>query len=461
MSNYIKTTDFAAKDALPSGNPSKLAQGTQVDTEFNNIATAVATKEDLVNRAVANGYASLDSSGDVPDAQIPATIPRLATAATFTGNPFTLQGTTPSLVLDETDAAADEQHYLIRGAAGVLSIGTASDAAPSTLVGSAIAIDRTGTTVSSVALAATTVTVNGQDVRNTAILNAGTLADARVAASNVTQHQAALTILETQITDGSLLARLAANETVSGQWTFSDDVTITSTTPQLILIETGVTADNTRWDLLADAEGFRLRTRNDANSAGANIMAVERTGTTVDSIAFASTALTWNGNTLFTSANDGTGSGLDADTVDGSHASSFAAASHGHTAAETTSGTFVDARIAQSNVTQHQAALSLTGTQVSSAIVNETANFSVTSSHAEDFVICTSAGTITVTVGLDCLGAAGRAAIFTRQGTGAVTFAPSGVTINSPGGGLSITTRYGKVGLIQIDNSNYELTGNI
>ena len=44
MSNYVKSTDFAAKDALASGNAAKIVKGTEIDTEFNNIATAVATK---------------------------------------------------------------------------------------------------------------------------------------------------------------------------------------------------------------------------------------------------------------------------------------------------------------------------------------------------------------------------------------------------------------------------------
>lgn len=46
MSNYTKTTNFAAKDALVSGNPAKVIKGTEIDSEFNNIATAVATKAD-------------------------------------------------------------------------------------------------------------------------------------------------------------------------------------------------------------------------------------------------------------------------------------------------------------------------------------------------------------------------------------------------------------------------------
>jgi len=43
VSNYTKSTNFATKDALASGNPLKIVKGTEIDTEFNNIATAVAT----------------------------------------------------------------------------------------------------------------------------------------------------------------------------------------------------------------------------------------------------------------------------------------------------------------------------------------------------------------------------------------------------------------------------------
>ena len=49
MSNYVKSTDFASKDALASGNAAKIVKGTEIDTEFNNIATAVATKADTAS----------------------------------------------------------------------------------------------------------------------------------------------------------------------------------------------------------------------------------------------------------------------------------------------------------------------------------------------------------------------------------------------------------------------------
>ena len=47
MSDYTKSTNFATKDNLSSGNPLKIVKGTEIDTEFNNIATAIATKADL------------------------------------------------------------------------------------------------------------------------------------------------------------------------------------------------------------------------------------------------------------------------------------------------------------------------------------------------------------------------------------------------------------------------------
>ena len=49
MSDYTKSTNFATKDNLSSGNPLKIVKGTEIDTEFNNIQTAIATKADLTS----------------------------------------------------------------------------------------------------------------------------------------------------------------------------------------------------------------------------------------------------------------------------------------------------------------------------------------------------------------------------------------------------------------------------
>lgn len=49
MSNYTKTTDFAAKDSLPSGDSNKVVRGSEFETEFDNISTAIATKADTAS----------------------------------------------------------------------------------------------------------------------------------------------------------------------------------------------------------------------------------------------------------------------------------------------------------------------------------------------------------------------------------------------------------------------------
>jgi hypothetical protein len=49
VSNYTQSTNFATKDNLSSGDPLKIVKGTEINTEFANIAIAVATKADLAS----------------------------------------------------------------------------------------------------------------------------------------------------------------------------------------------------------------------------------------------------------------------------------------------------------------------------------------------------------------------------------------------------------------------------
>lgn len=73
MSNYTKSTDFASKDTLPSGDSAKIVRGTEIDAEFEAIETAVATKANTSD--VSSTYAPLNSP-------------------TFTGSPVLPTGTT-------------------------------------------------------------------------------------------------------------------------------------------------------------------------------------------------------------------------------------------------------------------------------------------------------------------------------------------------------------------------------
>lgn len=46
---YNKITDFASKDALPSGDTNKIVKGAEIDTEFNNISAAITTVENTIS----------------------------------------------------------------------------------------------------------------------------------------------------------------------------------------------------------------------------------------------------------------------------------------------------------------------------------------------------------------------------------------------------------------------------
>lgn len=46
MSNYVKATNFAVKDGLITTDPAKIIKGTEIDNEYNAIASAISSKAD-------------------------------------------------------------------------------------------------------------------------------------------------------------------------------------------------------------------------------------------------------------------------------------------------------------------------------------------------------------------------------------------------------------------------------
>jgi hypothetical protein len=80
MSNYTQTTNFATKDALASGNPLKIVKGTEINTEFANIATAVATKADTASP-------TFTGTVTIPTLSVSGTA-AITGVATFTADPL-------------------------------------------------------------------------------------------------------------------------------------------------------------------------------------------------------------------------------------------------------------------------------------------------------------------------------------------------------------------------------------
>ena len=73
MSNYSKTTDFAAKDALSTGNANKIVKGTEIDDEFDAIQTAVNSKADTNNTALTGTPTAPTAGASVNTTQLSTT----------------------------------------------------------------------------------------------------------------------------------------------------------------------------------------------------------------------------------------------------------------------------------------------------------------------------------------------------------------------------------------------------
>lgn len=78
MSNYTKATNFATKDTLPTGDSGKIVKGTEIDSEFNSIASAVSSKADIASPTFTGTPAA-------PTASSGANTTQLATTAFVTG----------------------------------------------------------------------------------------------------------------------------------------------------------------------------------------------------------------------------------------------------------------------------------------------------------------------------------------------------------------------------------------
>ena len=83
MSNYTQSTNFATKDALSSGDPLKIVKGTEINTEFVNISTAIATKADLASPTLTGTPAAPTASSGTNTTQVATTA--FVTAAVASG----------------------------------------------------------------------------------------------------------------------------------------------------------------------------------------------------------------------------------------------------------------------------------------------------------------------------------------------------------------------------------------
>lgn len=214
MSDYTQNVLYSPKDALTTGDTAKRIKGSEIDAEFAEIATAIASKQDTSAKGTASGYASLDGSALVPTTQLPAATTSAQGASELATSAETITGTdavrtvTPAglkAVLDQNAGILTDIAALVDPAADRLIFW--DDSAKQ-----AVFLTAGG----GLAITTTTIAFTG----DASLLTSGTIPDARIQQSGVTQHQAALSVAETQIPDGALLARVGGNETITGTWTY-------------------------------------------------------------------------------------------------------------------------------------------------------------------------------------------------------------------------------------------------
>jgi hypothetical protein len=212
--------------------------------------------------------------------------------------------------------------------------GTIADADEFVVARSASNVKIAGSAISAKAPVQSVAGKTGTVTLATGDIASGTFANARIAEGNVTQHQAALSITESQISD--LQAYITASSTATltnksgniSQWTNdSGYITATLTNEQVQDIVGAMFTGNTETLITVtyqDADGtIDLVVDNDLNNYD-------------------------NSTSAFI-----TSAGAPVQSVAGKTGTVVLAA------ADIASGTFADARIAESNVTQHQAAISI------------------------------------------------------------------------------------------------------
>jgi len=167
MSNYTKSTNFATKDNLSPGNPLKIVKGTEIDTEFNNIQTAVATKTDGAASSTDNAIARFDST----------------TGKIIQNSALTIDDTTGDIVGTATQGVFNTVSTTVNafGAATAVNIGAATGTATvnnTTLAAKAITASTTlAVTGTSTLTGAVTATagVTGPITSSSATITGGTI----------------------------------------------------------------------------------------------------------------------------------------------------------------------------------------------------------------------------------------------------------------------------------------------
>lgn len=124
MSNYTQSTSFGPKDNLDTGNALKRLRGAELDDEFGDIATAIATKANTNNTVLTGTPTAPTASAATNNTQI-ATTAYTTSAITTAVNAIPDAGI-GSVLVDSAAGAIGKDIY-INTSAPVQSDGNTGD----------------------------------------------------------------------------------------------------------------------------------------------------------------------------------------------------------------------------------------------------------------------------------------------------------------------------------------------
>lgn len=263
--------DVLLTGALP-GNPTA-----QVGLAAINGVAVTWMRSDAapaLNQTIAPTWTDLHTFSKAFSAQAPAVL---------------LSSSLPAFQLNETDAAVDNRRYSIFASGEQLNFSLRNDADSGGT--SWMTVDRTGTTVDAIALVSTALTWNGNPLLSTATAFANPTASVGLVAVN----GVATTAMRS---DAAPALDQGIAPTWTGTHTFTNasvGILISSTSPGLRMSDTDAGVDSKLWLFDINAGNFRVTTRTDAGAVGATALQINRTGTTVDSVAATATTITLTG----------------------------------------------------------------------------------------------------------------------------------------------------------------------
>ena len=284
MSNYTKTTDFEAKDSLPTGDSGKIIRGAEFETEFDAISTAIATKADtagptftgtLTFETISDGTIGVTAFVDEDNmASDSATlVPTQQSVKAYVDSQVTAQDL--DFQADSGGALSidlDSEALTLTGGTGIDTSGAlnevtfAIDSTVATLTGTQTLTNKTLTTPTISGNLTTDGTIDGRDVAAD-----GTKLDGIEASATADQTAAEIRTLVDSATDSNVFtdadhtkldgieASATADQTAAEIRTLVDSATDSNVFTdadhtKLDGIETGATADQTDAEIRAAVE---------------------------------------------------------------------------------------------------------------------------------------------------------------------------------------------------------------